>query len=389
MHVIGNKTELPAPSAEAQAVSDQLVAHLHQVIAENKGWIPFVKFEELALYAPGLGYYSNGSIKLGSQGDFTTAPELSCLFGQTIAKQIQQVLTQTGGDVLEFGPGSGKLALDILLALEKLNALPDHYYLLEVSGDLRERQQSRLKKEAPHLLHLVSWLDELPTTFTGVMLGNEVLDAIPTHLVRWTNDGIKEVGVSLIDGQFALVDRAIEDPSLLQQAESLPVEAPYLSEIQLRAAGFVSTLAQALTHGLLLMIDYGFSEREYYHPQRDQGTLMCHYRHHAHPDPLILVGLQDVTTHVDFTAMAVAGVNEGLTLSGYTSQAMFLANAGITDLLSEIDQTDLATYLPFANQVQRLMSPAEMGELFKVIALTRNIDDSLLGFSVGDRSHAL
>ncbi|WP_018151161.1 class I SAM-dependent methyltransferase [Leeia oryzae] len=389
MHVTGSTPNLPAPAPEALAISRQLEAQIKAEIHASQGWIPFVRFEELALYSPGLGYYSNGTIKLGPDGDFTTAPELSVLFGQTVANQIAQVLDSTGGDILEFGPGSGKLALDILQALEARQQLPAHYYLLEVSADLRDRQQQRFRQEAPHLLPRLVWLDQLPEQFTGVIIGNEVLDAIPTHLVRWEADRIEEMGVSLENDQFVLAARPISDPQLLEKARQLPVHAPYLSEIQLRAAGFVSTLANTLQHGLLLLIDYGFPEREYYHPQRDQGTLMCHYRHHAHPDPLLLVGLQDVTTHVDFTAMAIAGVDNGLSLAGYTSQAMFLASAGITDLLARADQEDLARYLPLTNQAQRLMSPAEMGELFKVLALTKGIEEPLLGFMVGDRSHAL
>lgn len=389
MHISGHTPSLPEPSADALALSQRLLIHIRDAIAAAGGWLPFVEYEALALYAPGMGYYSNGSVKLGQEGDFTTAPELSTLFGQTLARQVADILPHTGRQIIECGPGSGKLALDLLRELERLDCLPESYALLEVSGDLRERQQQRFAEQAPQLLPRLRWLDQLPEQIDGVVLGNEVLDAIPTHLLRWEEDGVHQLGVVWRDDALQLAARPLTDADLLAQAEALPVDAPYQSEVQWQAAGFVRTLAERLQRGVILLIDYGFPQREYYHPQRDSGTLMCHYRHHAHPDPLWLPGLQDITTHVDFTAMALAGVEQGLELAGYTSQALFLANAGITELLQEADQTDLPRWLPLANQAQRLMSPAEMGELFKVLALSRHYPHPLRGFAMGDRSHTL
>ena len=396
MQVPASTDTLPAPSPDAAALSARLLEAIRADIDAAGGWLPFDRYQSLALYAPGLGYYSNGTIKLGPDGDFTTAPELSALFGRTLARQVHETLSALGhpaggGDVLEFGPGSGKLALDLLRELAALDALPDHYYLLEVSADLRERQRARFEQEAPELLPRLAWLDTLPTKFTGVMLGNEVLDAIPVNLVEWRDGEPHEVGVEWTDGQLALSTRPLPAGPLREVATTLPVPATgvYRSEVGLSAAAFTRTLGQHLTRGLILMIDYGFPRAEFYHPQRGGGTLMCHYRHRAHPDPLYLPGLQDITSHVDFTAVADAGLEAGLSLAGYTSQAMFLMGAGLPALLSEENPDDLTRYLPLANQVQRLTSPAEMGELFKVIGLTRDLDMPLTGFGFGDRSHTL
>ena len=386
---------LPAPDPAALEYSAKTAALIKDEIESAGGWIPFSRFMELALYAPGLGYYSAGMHKFGAAGDFVTAPEISALFGQTLAQQAAQVLRLTAGNILEIGPGSGRLAFDLLSELEQLGQLPERYFLLEVSADLRQRQQNLLARFAPR----VEWLDTLPASFSGLIIGNEVLDAMPVHLVAWGEDSLFERGVSIEDGQFSWSERKLTSGELFDIAASLaptltlPRNAGegnnYVSEIGLAARGFVATLAGLLEKGTILMLDYGFGQNEYYHPQRSSGTLMCHYRHHAHDDPFYLPGLQDITSHVDFTAIAEAGVSHGLKLLGYTSQAHFLINSGITDLLARASPEQASAYLPLAAQAQKLLNPAEMGELFKVIALGKGVDTPLVGFARGDKSHML
>ena len=305
---------LPEPSADAKAHSQRMQKHLCADIAAQDGWIAFARFMELTLYAPGLGYYAAGAAKFGPAGDFTTAPERSTLFGRCVARQVAQVLRETGGDVLEAGAGSGKLAGDLLLELEALGTLPEHYFILELSGDLKARQHATLASHAPHLLSKVQWLEQLPQSLSGVVLGNEVLDAMPVHLLVRQNGAWLERGVSANQAGFAWQDRPIVNNALLQAAQALDVPDNYLTEINLAAPAFIASLAERLQRGLLLMIDYGFPHAEYYHPQRDQGTLMCHYRHFAHGEPFFWPGLQDITAHVDFSAIAQIGVDHGCEL---------------------------------------------------------------------------
>ena len=380
---------LPAPTPDALAHSQRVVAHLQKLIQHADGWISFAQYMEAALYAPGLGYYAAGATKLGAAGDFVTAPEMTPLFGRTLAQAMVPVLRDTRGEVLELGAGSGRLAVDVLGELERLGALPARYCILEVSADLRARQQERMARELPHLAERMQWLDALPTHFSGVILGNEVLDALPIELVHWTEDAPMLRGVILEGEHFAWQDRPLTDPTLRARADALNLAPGYLSEINLAADALIAALAQCLDHGLILMIDYGFGESEYYHPQRHMGTLRAHYRHHALDDPFYLPGLCDLTAHVDFSAVARAGDAAGLSLAGYASQANFLINAGLTDLLMQISPADAAVYLPQANAVQRLVSPAEMGDLFKVIAFTQGNVAPLAGFSRGDRRHSL
>ena len=380
---------LPEPSAVAKQHSQLLNQLIRQEITDHNHWISFARYMELALYAPGLGYYSAGAAKFGEAGDFVTAPEISTLFGQTLAKQVAQVLQLTGGNILEAGAGSGQLALQLLTELEKTGMLPAHYFILEVSADLQNRQREFLHKQAPQLAERVIWLDALPTSFTGVILGNEVLDAMPVHLLSWQATGIYERGVTLQENSFAWQDQPLTQGALQEAANTIQVPPDYTSEVNLAAQGFIASLAHILQHGIILMIDYGFGESEYFHPQRSQGTLMCHYRHHAHAEPFYLPGLQDITAHVDFSAIALSGINNGLDFLGYTTQASFLLNCGITDVLAKTPAENASTYLPLANQAQKLLSPAEMGELFKVIALGKGISEGLIGFTTGDKSRLL
>ena len=382
-------SSLPLPSPEAQAHSEQLCRLIHHDIALQGGWIPFSRFMELALYAPGLGYYSAGSCKLGTAGDFVTAPEISPLFGRSLAQQIIEIMAQSTPHILELGAGSGKLAVDVLSELERQNSLPERYDILEVSADLRARQQALLHEHLPHLANRVHWLNTLPDSISGVLIANEVLDALPVHLVRWTDARIIERGVASDGTQFVWQERLPQIPALHHLAQQISVPDDTLSEISLAARGLVSSLSARLRQGVLLFIDYGFGAREYYHPQRNCGTLMCHYRHHAHDDPFFLPGLQDITSHVDFTAVAEAAIDAELHLYGYTTHAHFLINCGIIDLLAETDPASVLDYLPLSAQLQKLTSPAEMGDLFKVIALGKGMAMPLRGFVSGDKSRFL
>lgn len=386
---------LPPPSTAAQQHSARLTTLIQNEIAARGGWIPFARYMELALYAPGLGYYTAGAHKFGEAGDFITAPELSALFGRTLARQVQQIMAQSAPHILELGAGSGKLAVDMLAEWEQLDRLPASYSILEVSADLRERQRAQIAQRLPHLLARVHWLDALPEKFKGAIVANEVLDALPVHLVHWRDSSLFERGVVNGGAGFAWRERDISDAALRDAAQAVCpelVEAMpdgYLSEICLAARGLIQSLASRLDIGALLFIDYGFGAREFYHPQRDQGTLMCHYRHHAHDDPFYLPGLQDITAHVNFTDIAETGIGAGLELAGYTNQAFFLINGGITDLLAQHQPENVRDYLPLSGQLQKLTSPAEMGDLFKVIALGKKLANPLTGFARGDLSRAL
>lgn len=380
---------LPTPSLEALDHSIRLTRLIQNDIAAHGGWVSFSRYMELALYAPGLGYYTAGAHKFGEAGDFITAPEMSALFGRTLARQVQQVMASSAPHILELGAGSGKLAADILAELEQLGNLPDSYSILEVSADLRQRQQALLQQRLPYLFERVCWLDALPEQFSGAVVANEVLDALPVHLVHWRDSALAERGVVVQGEGFAWAERDITDAALREAAQKIVVPDDYVSEVGLAARGLIQSLASRLQNGALLFIDYGFGAREFYHAQRNKGTLMCHYRHHAHDDPFYLPGLQDITAHVDFTDVAEAGIDAGLSLIGYTNQAFFLINGGITELLAQHDPEQLRDYLPLSAQLQKLTSPAEMGDLFKVIALGKGIDASLSGFSRGDLSRAL
>lgn len=379
---------LPEPSADALAHSARLVQLIRDEIAAHGGWISFARYMELALYAPGLGYYAAGAAKFGAAGDFVTAPELSTLFGRSLARQVAQVLEASGPQVLEFGAGTGKLAADLLVALGEAC---ETYLILEPSPDLRARQADTLRRLAPQALAKVQWLDTLPTAFSGCMLANEVADAMPVHLLHFADGEISERGVGLGEGAaFAFIDRPAEG-EVLDAARELPVEPGivYVTELNLHAPAWLRSLSPVLRQGAVLLLDYGFPAQEYYHPQRDRGTLMGHYRHHALDDPFFLPGLADLTAHVDFSALALAADAMGMELLGYTSQASFLINCGIADLLAEVPAEDSARYLPLTNQANRLLSPAEMGELFKAMLIGRGLDFEPAGFANGDRSARL
>ena len=371
---------LPEPGRDALAASRALIERIASELAAHDNWISFARYMEFALYQPGLGYYAGGSAKLGAPGDFVTAPELGTLLARTLARQVREILAP-GEAILEFGAGSGALAAALLDALP--TGTP--YLILEPSGELAARQRARLGGRA-------SWLERLPQRFRGVMLANEVIDAMPVHALAWTANGVMERGVCANEGMLAWSERPARG-ELLAAAREIAIELPsagrYESELGLAARRWMCTLGGVLERGALLAIDYGFPAREYYHPQRSMGTLMCHYRHRAHGDPFYLPGLQDITAHVDFSALAGAAHAAGLDLLGYASQASFLIECGITELLAETDPDDVARYAPLAAEANRLLSPAEMGELFKVLAVGRGVDRPLAGFTRGDRSHTL
>ena len=389
-------TALPPPSPDAQAASDALCRLIAADIDAAGGWLSFARFFERALYAPGLGYYAGGAHKFGAAGDFVTSPELSPLFAQTLAAQAAQVMALSAPHLIEVGAGSGKLAADLLLELETRGALPETYAILDLSGELRARQQATLTERAPHLAARVRWLDRLPERFDGLVLANELLDALPVHLVVWGSeaepDTIFERGVGVAAGRFVWQDRPVMG-RLAERARELAAEHPlptgYLSEVSLAVQDWTAAWASLLGRGALLLIDYGFPRHEFYHPQRSEGTLMCHYRHRAHADPFYLPGLQDITAHVDFTAVVEAGHGAGLDFLGYTTQGAFLLNCGLTEVLARTPYEDHARYLPLAASAQKLLGPSEMGELFKVMALGKGIEDTLLGFAQGDRSATL
>jgi SAM-dependent MidA family methyltransferase len=400
-------------SADALAHSQRVRAFLHMQIQQAGGWLPFSAWMHHVLYAPGLGYYAAGNTKLADtqntpqtalSGDFVTAPQLTPLFGYTLARQVAAVLRQTDTlDVLEFGAGSGALAHDLLTALNALG-LSVRYSILEVSADLRERQQARLATWGTR----VTWLETLPKHFAGCVVGNELLDAMPVELFVWSEQGqVLERGVVSLKSntvptsdsmsqaqEFAFQDRPAS-PILTETIQArMPALPGYSSEINLQAEAWIRDLGRWLTRGAAILIDYGFPRHEYYHPQRQRGTLMCHIQHRTHDDVFLAPGLQDITAHVDFTAIAEAAQKSGLDVLGYTSQARFLLNAGLPQLLEDYAQQQLNTPDPKARAqtyaaVQKLISEAEMGELFKVIALGRGIHSPLSGFTRSDRSGQL
>lgn len=382
-------TGLPEPSPEQQQRSRELVDRIRIEIKTAGDSISFARYMELALYAPVLGYYASGAQKFGAGGDFVTAPELGSIFARCLARQCAPVLALTNGDVLEAGAGSGALAAELLLEMERVGQLPAHYFILELSTALRALQADTLRARAPHLLAHVAWLDTLPAGgFRGLILGNELLDALPVERFRLRAGHAVQIGVGLEHDRLAWKETA-PDAKMQERLAPLALPEGYESEIGLAAEGWVRSAADALEHGVLLLIDYGFPRAEFYHPQRDRGTLMCHYRHRTHADPLILTGLQDITAHIDFTAIAAAGTAAGLELLGYTSQAMFLLGCGLDEVVAPLSGDDPRAHLTVTNEIKKLTLPQEMGELFKVIALGRGFHAPLRGFSIQDRRNRL
>lgn len=383
---VSHPTGLPALDPDAAAHSQRVSDHIAQHIRiQPDRMIAFDDWMDQALYAPGLGYYVSGNTKFGSTqptGDFTTAPELTPVFGQVVARQVSQILqdSQTS-TILEFGAGSGALAEAVLHTLHATGITPE-YTILEVSPELQARQKERLQPFGDQ----VRWLTQLPDQFAGCVLANEVLDAMPVKLFHWNQDDtLSELCVTHDDSGFSWAMRAAEKQLYEVVNTRMPAHPGYISEINLRAEAWLRQMGSWLTRGAALIFDYGFPHHEYYHPQRNEGTLMCHFRHHTHAQPLIMPGLQDITAHVDFTAMADAAQVGGLDILGYTSQARFLLNAGLPDVVMSQPQSH-----QMLSAIQKLMSEAEMGELFKVLAVGKEMHNRpLQGFSSGDRRHSL
>jgi len=370
-------------STGAQSLSARLLQHLTAAIAQAGGWLPFDRYMALVLYAPGLGYYASGQRLFGampsSGSDFVTAPELSPLFGRTLARQVAQALVVAQADeVFEFGAGSGALASQLLQALDEMGQPVRQYSIIDLPGTLRERQAQTLAAWGDR----VRWLDALPAQMHGVVVGNEVLDAMPVQLLHWDGQQWFERGVASAAGTLAWADR----PTELQPPLEGTLPPGTVTEIHPQAEAFMRTLADRLTRGAAFFIDYGFPEAEYYHPQRSGGTLMCHRAHQSDTDPLQQPGQKDITAHVNFTGLALAAQDAGLDVLGYTSQARFLLNCGITDLLQGADLRTVA-------HAQKLITEHEMGELFKVLAVGRGVvlppGHDWLGFVAGDRMHTL
>jgi SAM-dependent MidA family methyltransferase len=417
---------LPAPDPESLARSAELTARIVAEIAANGGWLPFSRYMECVLYTPGLGYYGGANVKFGRSAadgsDFITAPEISPFFAQALAQPVAETLALAEADeILEFGAGTGKLAAELLSALDALDADQpvdavtrarragatvrrcQRYTIVELSGELRERQRATLAARDPALLERVRWLDALPEQFSGVIVGNEVLDAMPIQLHPKIDGAWHERGVGAEGQRLVLKDRAASgSPTAIELTGALPDIPPalreaidanpddYLVETHGAARAFITTVCTMLQRGAAIFIDYGFPAHEYYHPQRATGTLMCHYRHQAHGDALLYPGLQDVTAHVEFSGLAQAALDAGAEVLGYMSQARFLINAGIVDHLARaVSPDDPARYLPAANGIQKLLSEAEMGELFKVIGFGKGLDDIPQAFVAGDRSWTL
>jgi SAM-dependent MidA family methyltransferase len=381
---------LPPLSADEAAHSERLLNRIRDAIDAGGGWISFERFMEMALYEPGLGYYSAGAIKLGRAGDFITAPETSPLFSRCLASQCSQVLDHLeGASVLELGAGSGVMAADVLAELAAQGRTPQQYLILEVSADLRERQRDTLRQRVPELLPRVQWLERLPEGFRGVVLANEVLDALPVQRFRIRGSQINTVGVTWqlgrLDWSETHADEALQAGVRKIEAElGEPLPDGYSSEINLRLAPWIRGISDSLQEGVALFIDYGLPRRQYYRSERREGTLLCHFRHRFHDDPLINVGVQDIGAWVDFTAVAEAAVEAGLSVAGFTTQAHFLIGNGIDRLLAPAGEGELSGRLQLARQAMLLTLPGEMGERFKVIGLQRGLDLPLQGFAVRD-----
>jgi len=380
---------LPPPEGDAAVASRRLQDLICAEAEAAGGVLSFERFMELALYAPRFGYYTGGARKFGREGDFVTAPEISELFSRCLANQVAQVLNALGrGVVLEFGAGTGIMAADMLAELERCGSLPDEYLILEVSSELRERQAATLSERIPHLLAKVRWLDRLPETpVYGVMVANEVLDAFPVHRFRSTSTGIQTLRTACVGDQLQgtwVSARNEVNEAVARIAAQFPMDDGYESELCMRTAPWVEALSDCLARGLILLVDYGYPRREYYHPRRRLGTLLCHYRHLAHDDPFLYPGLQDITAHVDFTAVAEAAVGCGLEVAGFATQAHFLLGCGLEGFAGEARARGEMAWFQTAEQVKRLTLPSEMGERFKVMGLVRDLDERLSGFQLQD-----
>lgn len=395
---------LPEPSGAAKQHSHILCEQIVKLCEDSGGVIPFSGFMQQALYAPGMGYYTGGLQKFGEKGDFITAPEVSPLFSQCLAQQVADVLQDVMIEgikpkILELGAGSGVMAVDMLLELEQLGALPESYMILELSPELKQRQQNCIREKAQHLLECIVWLDELPSDiFNGVIIANEVLDAMPVECFKIKDGSVESLMISADGGEltpkYVKADsaitgkvRVIEERLKETREESLPEN--YCSEFNPTIKPWLDSLHRVLNRGMVLLIDYGYPVHEYYHQERQTGTMMCHYQHRAHTNPLWYPGLQDITAFVDFTDVAYCAVEAGFDISGYNTQAAFLMSCGLDALHKRLVTDEAKNQIVLSQQIKTLTLPSEMGERFKVMALTKNYDESLRGFVMQDLRNRL
>ena len=386
---------LPEPDAHSASHSERVTAFICERIGEAGGDISFAEYMQYALYAPGLGYYTAGATKFGAAGDFITAPEVSSVFGRIVARQCAEVLTRVnGGEILEYGAGSGKLAVDVLECLAELDALPSAYRILEVSADLRERQEEYVHQHAPDLAKLVTWLGAPPESICGVIVANEVLDALPVERFIRRDAGVKQQRVSAGDHGFEFVESPAPErlASEVEQIErEIGEQLPdgYVSEVCMAVPDWIGQLSRSLREGVVFLFDYGVSRREFYARERSDGWLRCHFRHHAHNNPLILTGIQDLTAWVDFTSVAAAAVEAGFDVAGFSAQAQFLMAGGLDAEMQGFEMLSLEAQLELSQQIKTLTLPGEMGEHFKCMALRKGSSVTPSAFDLADRTHTL
>lgn len=391
--MVDESSPWPEPNADEAAHSQKLQNAIVQIIAEQ-GPIPFSRYMQEALYSPGLGYYSAGARKFGAEGDFVTAPEISSLFAHCIANQASQVMLASEMQMLELGAGSGRLAMGVLTVLRDKNLLPERYLILEPSADLRERQKTLISEALPDIVDRVEWLDNLPSSFSGFVFGNEVMDAFAVERFSVVEGQVRQHRVDVaasqlcwnLDSQSERLSsavRAIENDTGEVLAEG------YTSEVNLLIKPWLASLGAMLTAGAVVLLDYGYPRKEFYSPERTQGTVRCYYRHRANEQPLFLPGLQDITSHVDFTSVVEAGVESGLELQGFTSQSQFLMACGLLTIAEGIPTDGVLERSRLSQEVQQLTMPGAMGESFCAIGFSREIPDLLTGFTGQDMSHRL
>jgi SAM-dependent MidA family methyltransferase len=379
-------SSMPTALQNEIQLSEQLKTKIIQFIHSNHGWISFHSFMEHALYDPELGYYTGTLRKFGEKGDFVTASEISSFFAKTLCIQFKEIFQSVARNIIEIGGGSGQFALQVIQSLTSDNEHINHYFILEISHSLRRQQYELLINHLPsHLFSKIQWIEEIPEEFEGIIFCNEFLDALPVDLIKKESGKYYQKGVGVENDLFIWKDKSIEDISSYEQAtlENLPDN--YLIEHSFHIKSWLNKMSQSLNKGIVLIIDYGFNQTEYFHEQRSQGTLMCHFKHYAHDNPLIQIGIQDITTHVNFSYVAREASKSGLNIAGYISQANFLINCGILNLLETVNLEDRALYMQSVMEVQKLLSPSEMGDLFKVLILEKNMNVDLLGLKQNNR----
>ena len=374
-----------APQNEID-LSEQLKTKIIQFIHSNQGWMSFDRFMDFALYDPELGYYTGALRKFGEKGDFVTASEISNFFAKTLCIQFKEIFQSVSKSIIEIGAGSGQFALQVIQSLSSDHENINHYFILEISPSLRKQQYELLTKNLPsHLFSKIQWIDEIPKEYEGIIFCNEFLDALPVELIKKDSGMYYQKGIGIENDLLVWKEKPIDDISNYEEIDLRNLPDDYVAEYPLYIKNWLKKISQSLNKGIVFIIDYGFNQREYFHEQRSQGTLMCHFKHYAHDNPLIQVGIQDITTHVNFSYVAREASKLGLNITGFISQANFLINCGILNLLETINLENRALYMKSVSEVQKLLSPSEMGDLFKVMTLEKNIDIDLLGLKQNNR----